>query len=488
MSEILTVRQLTNKIKNTIEKTFPYVWVKGEVTNCSRPSSGHVYFSLSDQDAFLHCVWFKRNQRNKENFDPLTGEVFEDGPRQCFSQTMTNGQHVLCAGTLSLYPPHGSYQLLIDFVQLEGTGTSYLAFEQLKNKLQQQGYFDLSRKRNIPKNPKNIAVITAPTGAAIQDFIRLSKDQGIKSSICIYPVTVQGDNAPLSIINAIKLINASKWADVIVIIRGGGAYQDLMAFNNEQVVDAVFTSQKPIVAGIGHESDVTLVDMTADLRAATPSHAAQLLWTEKLQTFQQIDTLEIKLTKHIQMHLHYKKQYMNALFQMLYWYSPKKYLEHTKLYLTDLQKQLSFLICHLLKIKNTLYTHCTYILSQKTLIKACTRYKPLLQYLCQKAFNILETSIQQKRQSIEYIERYLSQKFLYYYQQKMYQYKKIHFSLIAINPTLPIQRGYALVYLANGKILRSVKEAAEKTNLTLHVADGKIPVTVTSKKLHIKNT
>lgn len=481
MSEILTVQQLTYKIKNAVETLLPYAWVKGEVTNCSYPKSGHVYFSLKDNDAYLHCVWFKGNQRDNECFDPLTGEVFENGPHRCLAHTLINGQQLVCAGKLSVYPPKGSYQLSIEFAQVEGSGQHHLALEALKNELQQKGYFDLTRKRTIPKNPKNIAVITAPSGAAIQDFLRLSKDRGIKSHIHIYPVPVQGEHAAQCICNAIKDINNTQWAEVIVLIRGGGAYQDLMVFNDRQLVDAIYTSQLPIIAGIGHESDTSFADMTADTRAATPSHVSQMLWTEHTQLIQQIDTIELSLSEYITHQLKQKKQYIKALQQSLIWLSPKRILEYTQLRLSSAQYKLFIGLEHTLKLKKLQLRQCVQYVSNYSILKNILNYTNTINILKENLYGILATKILQKKQQIKITTDNLIHTFYNLYQHQLHQYEKLHLALIALNPTLPLIRGYSLAYLPNGQLLRHVKEAPEDTPLTLQVSDGHLPVIVMKK-------
>ena len=232
---ILTVRQLTAQIKDAVESGFPYVWVRGEVTNVSRPSSGHIYFSLKDENALLQAVWFKGSQKERETFDPLTGEVFEDGPRMSLAGTLRNGQQVICAGRLTVYAPRGGYQLVVELAQDSGEGQLHLALEALKRKLAEKGYFSLERKRPIPEHPHRVAVITAPSGAAIRDFLRLSGERGTGCEIRIHPVPVQGDDAPPRIAEALDDENRRGWADVLVLIRGGGSLQDLWAFNAWQM-------------------------------------------------------------------------------------------------------------------------------------------------------------------------------------------------------------------------------------------------------------
>lgn len=486
MSDILTVQQLTQKIKYAVETVIPYIWVKGEVTNCTRPTSGHVYFSLKDADAYLHCVWFKGNQREQETFDPLTGEVFEDGPRLCLSQSIANGQQIICAGKINIYPPKGEYQLLVDIAQPEGLGEWYLRFEKLKKEFQQKGYFELQRKKIVPRNPKKIALITSPIGAAIQDFIRISKGRGIKTQMHLYPVTVQGEDAVSTIIQAIKEVNKTQWAEVVVLIRGGGSYQDLMAFSDKQVVEAIYTSKLPVVTGIGHESDVSLADLTADLRAATPSHAAQLLLTEHSQIIQQIDEVEIRLAERINIRLQQKQEYIHILYRALHWLSPFKRLERVELQVTSLQERLYISLQHILKFKETQYTKYIHLLSQNTIHKTITHYNTLLCLLQHKMNITVSMILSIYKQRITDITYLLSHYFSRYYQKKLYQYEKVHISITTRNPSIPLERGYALVYLYNGQLLRHINEAPEHTKLTIQISNGFLPVTVTKKSFRTK--
>ncbi len=277
MDNILSVRELTERLRRMVEQRFPFVWVRGETTNLSRPSSGHLYFSLREGADLLNCVWFRGQQRESESFDPLTGEVWEGGPRPGIAATLENGREIICAGRLSVYGPRGGHQLIVELAQEAGQGLLAAALEELKRKLAARGYFDQSRKRPLPACPERVALVTAPTGAAVRDFIRISSERGLGSSIRIYPSPVQGDDAPPLLAEAIGQANAEAWADLIVLIRGGGSLQDLWAFNDERVARAIFESRLPVLTGVGHEIDHSIADFVADRSAATPSHAAQML-------------------------------------------------------------------------------------------------------------------------------------------------------------------------------------------------------------------
>jgi len=335
LSAIFTVSELTRSVKNLLEAEFPFVWVRGEVSNLARPASGHVYFTLTDGDAALSVVWFKSSQRsaetvekNGEKVNPLTGEVEETaGATALTGAAISDGMEVLCAGRLNVYEPRGQYQLVAELVQDQGAGGLAIAFEALKKKLSEKGYFDADRKIAIPRDPKRVAVITSPSGAAIRDFLRIAQTRGTGSEIRIYPSLVQGDLAPAQIAAALDQADADEWAEVAVLIRGGGSLEDLWAFNTEPVADAIFRARLPVLTGVGHEPDFSIADFVADKRAATPSHAAQELWPRRETLAQQLDDLEMMMSRAYSGWLHGKATAFEHLRKALVWLSPGRKLE-----------------------------------------------------------------------------------------------------------------------------------------------------------------
>jgi exodeoxyribonuclease VII large subunit len=327
MPHVFEVGELTRSIKDVIESEFPFVWVRGQVVNLSRPGSGHLYFSLRDAEASLAVVWFKGAQGGKAlagggRYDPLTGEVFETS----LATSLTDGMEVMAAGRLTVYAPRGGYQLVAELVQEMGEGRLWLEFEALKKDLAAKGYFDQERKRPLPPHPTRVAVVTAPTGAAIRDFIRLGRERGHGAQVRIYPTLVQGEAAPVGIVRAMLRAVADDWAQVIVLIRGGGSLEDLWAFNSPEVAKAIFASPLPVLTGVGHEVDVTIADMVADVRAATPSHAAQLLWPERAQYVQRLDDLEMGLRRQVAALLAARERELVVLARGLAWLSPSRRL------------------------------------------------------------------------------------------------------------------------------------------------------------------
>lgn len=321
MAHIFSVRELTQAVKATLEGEFPIVWVRGQVSNLSRPGSGHVYFTLKDGEACLAAVWFKSQQ-----WQPTIAR-----------SALADGQEVVCAGRLTVYPPRGTYQLVVEMVQDQGLGALFLELEALKKRLAGLGFFDQDRKRPLPGHPVRTAVVTAPGGAAIRDFLRLAEERGFGAAIHIHPVLVQGEEAPGQIIRAMDEINVQGWAEVIVLIRGGGSLEDLWAFNNEELARAVFNSAIPVLTGIGHETDTSIADLVADMRAATPSHAAQLLWPERRILAQMADESAMRLQQVMRGFLGRREEFLATRDQALAWLSPKAKVSRTLERLHDLE-------------------------------------------------------------------------------------------------------------------------------------------------------
>jgi exodeoxyribonuclease VII large subunit len=345
MSHILSVAELTGRLKDVLESEFPFVWVRGQVTNLARPASGHIYFTLSDADAALSVVWFRGAQgRGKaapgggpERIDPLTGEVVEPG--RSVAETLENGQEVLAAGRVSVYAARGNYQLVAELVQASGVSDLALAFEALKRKLAEKGWFDEERKRPLPANPSRVAVVTSAQGAAVRDFLRLAEARGTGCEIRIYPSLVQGDAAPAQLAAAIQAANADDWtgdwtddwtggrAEVIALIRGGGSLEDLWAFNSETLAEAVLRSEIPVATGIGHEPDVSIADYVADRRFATPSAVAAGLWPMRADLMQRVDGLEESLSRAFAALMERKTSRLTELSRALAWLSPARRLD-----------------------------------------------------------------------------------------------------------------------------------------------------------------
>jgi len=273
---VFTVSELTAAIKGELETRFGGLWVDGEISNLRVHTSGHVYFTLKDEGAQIRAVLFKSRTR-RLRFQP------------------TDGLHVLAFGNLDVYAVRGEYQLVCEMLEPKGLGALQLAFEQLRARLLAEGLFDSARKRPLPFLPRRVGLVTSPTGAAVRDFLRVVTRRFTGIHVIVYPVRVQGETAPAEIVQAFSDLNRLGGLDVLVLARGGGSLEDLWAFNDEAVARAIAASKVPVISAVGHETDVTIADFVADLRAPTPSAAAELVVREKAQLVANLDGLRRRL-------------------------------------------------------------------------------------------------------------------------------------------------------------------------------------------------
>jgi exodeoxyribonuclease VII large subunit len=274
---IYSVSEINDQIKGLLEKSFPLIWITGEISNFRRPSSGHGYFTLKDARSQIAAVMFRAQMRNLK-FDP------EDG------------LSIVGLGRISVYEPRGTYQVILEYIEPKGIGALQIAFEQLKTKLAAEGLFEESRKKPLPFLPSRISVITSPTGAVIHDIIHVVTRRFPGIPIEIVPVKVQGDGSVDDIEKAFMLLNDRNTSDVIILARGGGSLEDLQPFNSERVARAIFVSQIPVVSAVGHETDFTIADFVADLRAPTPSAAAELVSPSRDELVRRSSELTLRIT------------------------------------------------------------------------------------------------------------------------------------------------------------------------------------------------
>ncbi len=293
-STVLTVGQLTREIKNALEDRFGVVSVVGEISNFVRHSSGHWYFSLKDANAQLSGVMFRGNAMSTF-FRPQ------------------NGMEVVCRGRITVYEPRGNYQIIVSDMQPRGEGALQIAFEALKKKLFEEGLFAEERKQELPAYPETIALVTSPTGAAIRDMISVIRRRNPAVTLLVVPVQVQGAGAAEQIAEAIDLCNEHGEADVIITGRGGGSIEDLWAFNEEAVARAIARSRIPVVSAVGHEIDVTIADYAADLRAATPSVAAELVVRPRVEMLEQLNTIAHSAWKFVDFRMRSRRQFLRSL-------------------------------------------------------------------------------------------------------------------------------------------------------------------------------
>ncbi|HBQ21744.1 MAG: hypothetical protein A2Z91_03225 [Deltaproteobacteria bacterium GWA2_38_16] len=407
--KILTVSELTRDIKTLLETGFDSIWVKGEISSFKVPSSGHFYFNLKDEKSMLACVMFKfKNQYLK----------FE----------LKDGLEVICGGRITLYEPRGSYQLLVETIEPKGLGALQLRFEQLKEKLSKEGLFSPEHKKPLPYLPQKIALITSPTGAAIQDMLNILNRRFSNLEILLVPVSVQGDKAAPEITRAIELVNQMNEHDVIIVGRGGGSLEDLWAFNEEIVARAVFASHIPIISAVGHEIDFTICDFVADLRAPTPSAAAELVVKNKIDLqkniLSQLNHLRQAFLTHV---TRYKKQLAELSGRII---DPRRKLEDWRLRLSDLQERLHY-----------------------TLLQNVKNAKSNLENLSPKLSSQIHLILERHRHHITRLKSLLK----------------------SLNPLAILERGFSITkILKTGHILRKSSEAKQQDMVSIELSSGKL--------------
>jgi exodeoxyribonuclease VII large subunit len=319
---VFTVTEAGDFIKKSLESEplLQSISIRGEISDYKRAASGHVYFSLKDEHALLRCAWFRQDQ--KAGF------------------SLAEGMKVTARGRLSYYSEQGQLNFYIRDVKNDGTGSLYLLFEQRKERFRQRGWFDEAHKRALPAFPSSIGVVTSPTGAVIRDIIRIARRRNPSVKIVLYPVRVQGDGAAREIAQGIETFNALGNVDALIVGRGGGSFEDLWEFNDEQVVKAVYESSIPVITAIGHETDFTLADFAADRRAATPSEAAELLVPDVMALARTVTVLSARLSRQFGYALDYREQRIAFLQQALTLHGPQERLDRFELRLDNLSERM----------------------------------------------------------------------------------------------------------------------------------------------------
>jgi exodeoxyribonuclease VII large subunit len=369
----LTVSALNNYVKKMIDSDFilSNLNIKGEISNFKMHSSGHLYFSLKDEGSKINCIMFKTNAMNL-NFLPKDGES------------------VVVKGRVSVYEKDGAYQLYCTEMKQEGIGQLYVAFQELKNKLEKQGLFDISHKRPIPKHPDKIGIITSPTGAAVRDIINVARRRNKAVELVLYPALVQGENASEDIIKGLSILNGMKDIDVIILARGGGSIEELWAFNNEKLAHAVYNSKKPVITGVGHETDFTIVDFVSDMRAPTPSAAAEIA-VPSLNVLS--DTIE-GYKRHLNISMANNLRDINNKISMLNktieTHSPMNYIANQYNHIDNLQNRLLFSINSKLQLKKEKLSKVNAVIDAHNPLKVLNKGYALLQETSGKLITEME--------------------------------------------------------------------------------------------------
>jgi exodeoxyribonuclease VII large subunit len=415
---IYTVSKLTREIKSLLEEAYPFIWVTGEISNLAVPASGHTYFTLKDNQAVISCVMFKNQKRNLK-FEPQSG------------------MKIMGMARISLYEPRGSYQLIFEHLEPEGAGSIQVAFEQLKRKLADKGLFDEVNKKSIPFLPSKISVITSGTGAAVQDIINVSKRRFPNCHLEIVEVKVQGVGSENEICDAIKLVNQYETneyqiseyqkPDLIILARGGGSLEDLAAFNSESVANEIFNSDIPIITGVGHETDFTIADFVADLRAPTPSAAAELSLPDKFYLVRKVKDLQDNLDSSFKMKINSFRQAINYLSSRLK--SPAAIAYDFRFRLEDYESRLGNMMKQTIHYNKEKFHWLTQTLQSKKPVKKISDY----------------------RQKVKILSNYLNHSFQKNFQIIKTNHLQLDAKLQELNPEAVLKRGYSISRLVSNK-------------------------------------
>jgi exodeoxyribonuclease VII large subunit len=443
-NRIYSIKQINRYIKMRLEsdELLKSVWVRGEISNFKHHSSGHMYFTLKDEDSRLKCVMFaSANQR------------LAFVPRE--------GTRVLANGSISIYERDGAYQFYVSEMQPDGIGNLYLAFEQLKQKLAAEGLFAESRKRPLPRFPKAVGVITSPTGAAVRDIITTLQRRNPATPILLCPVAVQGVHAVPSIVRAIETMNRLAEVDVLIVGRGGGSLEELWAFNEEAVARAIAASKIPVISAVGHETDFTIADFVADLRAATPTAAAELSVPHHLELKQQLAYQEQRLYRALRSTLEKKQERLDRLKRSPYFVHPRKYMLESAERLDRLTQQLEYAISSQVarqRERRLSFEH------------RLLRHDP-------------RTKIEYTKKDLAAKVRQLSQAMLVRSRQSKQQFAALVRQLDALSPLKVMERGYSVVYdEQETAVINSITQVQLGDIVKVRVRDGRLDCQVWSMK------
>jgi len=431
---IFSVSQLNREAKRLLASHFLTVQVQGEISNLSLPSSGHYYFTLKDAQAQIRCAMFK-------------------GQQQRLRFKLANGNLVVATAQVSLYEPRGDYQLVVEQLEEAGDGALRLAYERLKQKLLLEGMFEQSRKKPIPPLPNQIGVITSASGAAIHDILSVLKRRFPAIPVLIYPVAVQGDSAKFEISTALDTANKQDLVDVIILARGGGSLEDLWAFNEEIVARAVAASRIPVISAVGHEVDFSIADFVADLRAPTPSAAAEHAVPDQSVWLNRFTTLERQLVRLVQSKLQQQQLRLNWLNKALQTQHPGEKLQRNAQRMDELEQRLNRAIQGGLQRYKQQLTLTEHRLNRQQPLAAIHGYRQQLDFFQRR----LSRSVQLKLTTLKIRQQAAAQ------------------TLHAVSPLATLERGYAIVQRHDSsRLIRSVKYIAKEELLETRLADGRI--------------
>ncbi len=437
--DIYSVSRLNAEARAVLESRFGSVWVEAEISNLARPGSGHLYFSLKDDSAQVRCAMFR-------------------GRNRLLDFTPENGQQVLVHARISLYEPRGDFQLIVDTMEPAGQGALQQAFEALKRKLAAQGLFDTQHKLPLPEIPQTIGVVSSPTGAALRDILHVLRRRFPLAGVCVYPAQVQGDGAAQSLIQAIELAQRHGRCEVLILARGGGSIEDLWAFNNEQLAHAIFDCRLPVVTGIGHEIDFTIADFVADLRAPTPSAAAEAVTPDTDELAARVLTALRRISRAAERTLAQRTESLKTLHRRLRQLHPQHRLMQHQQRIDELEQRLLNATQAGLRLANARLAQLGAVVSG---------WRPL-------------DYIRQKADALSGFYRRLAQAVQHQHDDRRRTLQALARTLDSVSPLATLKRGYAIVRRReDGRLLTSSAQTRQGDRLVTTLAQGEFECTVT---------
>jgi exodeoxyribonuclease VII large subunit len=438
---VYSVTELTGRIRDLFTRNFTDILVEGEISNCHEAQSGHIYFVLKDERSQLRAVCFKTQVRAMK-FRP------------------ENGLHVTVRGSISVYEARGDYQIYVESIEPVGLGALQLAFDQLKKRLEAEGLFSPDRKKPLPMLPRCIGLITSPTGAAVRDVVRILRRRFHNVHLTLFPVRVQGEGAALEIVRALQFFNRQQSVDVLILARGGGSLEDLWAFNEEAVARAIAQSVIPVISGVGHETDFTIADFVADVRASTPSAAAELVVNTRREFDKHVADLRQTLVDHLRYRILVLSRRVHELGARRGFRRPLDMLRQQRQRADELTSRLA----HALRANLVLSTK-RFNVAHKRIVAFDFRMK------------IAAVRLRLEKLQLELAAR--SDRAL---RQKRERLDRLGLQLNERSPLRVLERGYAIATDSDGQILRSSTQVALGDPVTLRLHQGRLSTSVTSKE------
>ncbi len=440
--KVWSVSELTSRISGILSTQFANIFVEGEVSNFHPATSGHLYFTLKDAGAAVKCVCW-RSQAMRLKFRPA------------------DGLKLIVRGSLSVYAPRGEYQIYVEHIEPAGLGALQLAFEQLKKRLEAEGLFDESRKKLLPALPRRIGIVTSPTGAAVRDIVRILRRRFPNLHLIVYPVRVQGEGAVEEIVAALNYFNRKKMVDVILIARGGGSIEDLWAFNEEPAARAIAGSEIPVVSGVGHETDFTIADFVADVRASTPSAAAEIVVKSREEFLRHLRELEHKISQRMRYLLLEYRHHLKELATHIGFRRLEDLLRRHRQQADELTVRLGGALEARLERLRRRYT------------VAGTR---LTSFDFRAQIRTLGLRVVQRSTELGVrMERFLN--------GKIQALERLELQLEERSPLRVLQRGYAIVTDASGNVVSAADQAAVGSEVNIQLARGRLGAEVRRREI-----